>query len=318
MAIHRKLKLLAPGSSPDLLGQTQPRDPCEAKSPTRRSNVDIYLSKKVAGGFRAPKDHFGLSRSIPILMYHEVTPHPHPAFRKYAITPAKFAAQMRWLALCGYEPISLDDWLTHRNDGTALSPKPVIITFDDGYRDCARYAAPILASYNFKAIFYLVSGYMGRTSRWLLVEKGCEFPLMTWAMARELEAAGFQCGAHSLTHPPLAEISTERCKQELVESRSEAEQHLGHEIRHFAYPYGSHNAVVRAIAAETGYTSACSVRIGLSAADDDVLALHRVPVSGQESLVDFIFRLRTAHSPREWLQHHKHQVRAWLSDLGAD
>ena len=39
--------------------------------------------------------------------------------------------------------------------------------------------------------------------------------------------------------------------------------------------------------------------IGLSPADDDLLALHRVPILGQDSLADFICRLRTARTVRE-------------------
>ena len=62
---------------------------------------------------------------------------------------------------------------------------------------------------------------------------------------------------------------------------------------HLAYPFGSFNQAVRAAAAEAGYQTACSVTIGLSKSADDVLALHRVPVIGGDSLLDFICRLRT-------------------------
>ncbi len=251
-------------------------------------------------------------------MYHDVSPEPHPGFRKYSLTPKEFGLQMRWLKLFGYHTISLDFWLAHRHDDAALPPKPLIISFDDGFRDCADYAIPVLCSHGFTAIFYLVAAYMGQSSRWLAREKGYEFPLMSWDQARQLEAAGFQVGGHSLTHPRLAEIPREQCRQELVQCRRELEQNLGHNVGHMAYPYGSYNEIVRDIVAEVGYASACSVRIGLSAPDDDTFALHRVPINGHESLLDFLFRVRTGNSTRERLQLYGQLSRSYLSRCWKD
>jgi peptidoglycan/xylan/chitin deacetylase (PgdA/CDA1 family) len=235
-----------------------------------------------------------LSPAMPILMYHQVTPRPMPAFRKYAVTPRMFAAQMHWLALNGYVSITLDRLLAHRSGRGALPKRPVIITFDDGFQDCLEHAVPILQTHGFTAIFYLVAGLMGKTSEWLIAERGVSFPLMDWTAARQLAAAGFQCGAHTLSHPRLADLGATACQVELCESRWLLEDRLGQEVRHLAYPFGSYDEQVRTLAIEAGYRSACSVRIGLSTPDDDLLALHRVPVIGQDSLLDFVCRLRTA------------------------
>ncbi|MEK7785041.1 MAG: polysaccharide deacetylase family protein, partial [Chloroflexota bacterium] len=160
------------------------------------------------------------ARAVPILMYHQVAPQSLPAFRKYTVTPKAFAAQMRWLALAGYVPIMLDDLLAARSGGSGCLPsRPVIITFDDGFQDCVDYAVPILQARGFRAIFYLVAGLMGRVSEWLITERGIELALIDWATARRLEAAGFQCGAHSLSHPHLANLDVAACRIELYESR---------------------------------------------------------------------------------------------------
>jgi peptidoglycan/xylan/chitin deacetylase (PgdA/CDA1 family) len=243
-----------------------------------------------------------LRPAIPILMYHQVTPRPCPAFRKYAVTPKAFAAQMSWLGRAGYVPIDIDALLDARSDRGTLPSRPVIITFDDGFQDCAEHAVPILQAWGFTAIFYLVAGMVGKTSQWLLSERGIELPLMDWTTARRLEAAGFHCGSHSMSHPRLAELSPAACREELLRSRQLLEDNLGHEVQHLAYPFGSFNERVRATVAETGYRSACSVIIGLSTAGDDPLALPRVPVIGQDSLLDFISRLRTARSLGEFMR----------------
>jgi len=241
----------------------------------------------------------GGSRAVPILMYHQVSAAPMRAFARYTVTSRTFAAQMRWLSLAGYEPITLDRLLEHRRTGAVLPSRPVVITFDDGFRDLVHHAVPVLSRHGFTATFFLVAGLMGRMGRWLREEIGTEMPLMNWTEARELEAAGFQCGAHTMTHPRLAALPAAACAAELAESRSRLENELGHEVRHLAYPFGSFDMRVREIAADAGYASGCSTAPGLSRAGDDPLALPRITVYGHESLLSFGCRLRTALPLRE-------------------
>jgi peptidoglycan/xylan/chitin deacetylase (PgdA/CDA1 family) len=240
-----------------------------------------------------------LQRSVPILMYHEVARRAPAGFEKFVVSPVAFARQMRWLAWRGYTAIGLDLLLDAREGRAALPVRPVVVTFDDGFQECVDHAAPVLKAYGFRAIFYLVTGFMGATSRWLRPILGFELPIMSWSSARALLDAGFDCGAHTVSHPHLTLLSTDACRGELAASRAELEAELGRAVRHLAYPFGSYDAAVRACAEEAGYRSACSVRIGLSAVGDDRLALHRVPVSGTDSFTDFVWRLRTAHTVAE-------------------
>jgi peptidoglycan/xylan/chitin deacetylase (PgdA/CDA1 family) len=232
-------------------------------------------------------------------MYHEVARRAPAGFEKFVVSPVAFARQMRWLAWRGYTAIGLDLLLDAREGRAALPVRPVVVTFDDGFQECVDHAAPVLKAYGFRAIFYLVTGFMGATSRWLRPILGFELPIMSWSSARALLDAGFDCGAHTVSHPHLTLLSTDACRGELAASRAELEAELGRAVRHLAYPFGSYDAAVRACAEEAGYRSACSVRIGLSAVGDDRLALHRVPVSGTDSFADFVWRLRTAHTVAE-------------------
>jgi peptidoglycan/xylan/chitin deacetylase (PgdA/CDA1 family) len=237
--------------------------------------------------------------TVPILMYHRVTPTSAASVDRYTVTPKRFAAQMRLLALARYTPITIAELVRCWRDQEAPPRRAVVITFDDGFRDCVEFAVPVLQRHRFPAVFYLVAGLMGETSRWMRAAGGAEFPLMDWSAARALQDAGMQCGAHSVTHPALAACSPAEARRELVESRQRLEDRLGREVAHFAYPYGSVSPQVRALAAEVGYLSACVTEKRLATAQDDVLRLPRVPVYGGESLMDFACRLRTARRPRE-------------------
>jgi peptidoglycan/xylan/chitin deacetylase (PgdA/CDA1 family) len=257
--------------------------------------------RKVAAAMRADGTAGASMGSVPILMYHEVSPRPHPAFRRYTVTVREFTWQMRCLAILGYRAIDMDALVRARRGDGSLPKRPVVITFDDGFRGSADHAVPVLRSHGFTAVFYLVAGFMGETSRWTLAELGLERSLMSWDTARALADDGFQCGAHTVTHPRLAGLVPAQCQAELVDGRRRLEDELGRPIVHLAYPFGSYDETVRAAAAEAGFLSACSTREGLSGSHDDLLALHRIPIYGPVSLLDFTCRLRTGEAVRERL-----------------
>jgi peptidoglycan/xylan/chitin deacetylase (PgdA/CDA1 family) len=236
---------------------------------------------------------------VPILAYHDVSPKPHPAFRRYSVTVNEFARQMRWLAVRGYQPIDMDALFAARSGRAPLPGRPVLITFDDGFQSCVDHAVPVLESHGFTAMFYLVTGLMGASSRWMAADPGVDLPLISWDVARQLVAAGHQCGAHSVTHPSLTALEGERRRAELVDGRRRMEDELGRTVVHFAYPFGAYDASTREDVARAGYVTACSTRPGLSPPDDDLLALHRITVHGGEPFVTFRCRVSTGRGVRD-------------------
>jgi peptidoglycan/xylan/chitin deacetylase (PgdA/CDA1 family) len=229
-------------------------------------------------------------------MYHEVTPHPDPAFARYTVTARAFARQMRWLAAFNYRPVNMDALLRARLGLERLPHRAVVITFDDGLQACVDHAVPVLRQHGFTAVFYLVAGLMGGRTEWLRRELGIELPIMSWDTARRLTAQGFQCGAHTLTHPRLAGLDPALVRRELAQGRQRLEDELDGPVLHLAYPFGSFDPGVRREAEDAGYLTACSTRAGLSGPDDDPLAQQRVPISGGETRLDFAWRVRTARA----------------------
>lgn len=236
---------------------------------------------------------------IPILMYHHVSTHAPASFRKYVVSPQAFADQMTWLAVGGYTPVSLDRIVAHWRGRGTLPPRSVVITFDDGYRDCLEHTVPILQARRFPAVFYVVAGLVGAPSRWLRAERGFELQLAGWPALRALERAGLECGSHTMTHPRLPRLDAEACHTELRDARATLEDALGRRVLHLAYPFGAWDERVASIAAEAGYTTACTVRPGIARRTDRLLALPRVPVLGDDTVFDFACRLTTARSVRE-------------------
>ena len=135
--------------------------------------------------------------NVPILMYHYLSVPPAGAdiYRQdLSVAPDLFAAQLDALMEAGYNTISLYALQDHLMLGTPLPPNPVVITFDDGYRDNYENALPPLAERNMTATFFVVTDFMDE-----------ERPnYLTWEMARAMQDAGMDIESHGRNHVTLA------------------------------------------------------------------------------------------------------------------
>jgi peptidoglycan/xylan/chitin deacetylase (PgdA/CDA1 family) len=249
---------------------------------------------------------------VPILMYHQVSSPAPAAYFRYTVTPPTFARQMRALAAMGYETVSLDRLAAARSAGRPLPQRSVAITFDDGFADAVRHALPVLARHRFTATFFAVAGLLGMASEWTR-RRGVVMPLADADTLRAALGAGCTIGSHALTHRPLADLQPADAREELSESKKRLEDALGHAVHHLAYPYGSTRDDVRQAAAESGYQTACTTVDGASGESDDLLMLPRIEVRGDDSIVDFMCRVRTGHTLARLA--HRARVTMKVSDL---
>ncbi|HEY6772327.1 MAG TPA: hypothetical protein VI035_07735, partial [Solirubrobacterales bacterium] len=101
-------------------------------------------------------------RPVPILMYHVIARPPATAqLPELFVEPETFTAQMQWLSHHGYAAVSLnevyDAWF---GDGK-LPEKPVVLSFDDGYRGDYVYARPTLRRLRWAGDLNLLVGNLG-------------------------------------------------------------------------------------------------------------------------------------------------------------
>jgi peptidoglycan/xylan/chitin deacetylase (PgdA/CDA1 family) len=101
------------------------------------------------------------SDALPVLCYHRVADaQPDSPFDADLVdtTPAQFDEQLRMLKRY-YTVIGLDELLAALDNGKA--PRgAALITFDDGYKDNATAALPVLKSHGVSATFFLSSDYL--------------------------------------------------------------------------------------------------------------------------------------------------------------
>ncbi len=106
----------------------------------------------------AKPPHPGDNRGL-ILMYHRVAEVDSDPWG-LCVSPRHFSEQLEVLTEYGTS-LGLSRFIHALNRGR-LPPRPIVVTFDDGYMDNLSDAAPLLERYEVPATIFLVSGAMGR------------------------------------------------------------------------------------------------------------------------------------------------------------
>lgn len=214
-----------------------------------------------------------------VLGFHRIE--PPTGLEITRIGPARFA---RFLAMI--DAFSL----------TADGPRAAMLTFDDGYRSVSENALPMLAERGRGAVVFLIAGSAGKTDDWDVSRLGPKRRLMSWDEARDWSGKGIEFGSHTITHPDLTALSQRNLETELRVSKTMIEDQLECPVRSLAYPFGRHNARVRAGAQEAGYEAAFATGTGLAG---DTFAIPRAMIHGLTTLAEFRAILRKAGQGEE-------------------
>jgi len=234
---------------------------------------------------------------LTILMYHRVEEiPPDAAYPGNFVRPAQFSEQLAALSDWGYRSISFDDWLGYRERRRLLPGRPLIITFDDGYRSVADNAWRALRSHGFSATTFLVTGQIGGTNFWDPDER--QDSLLSADEVRALGREGMHFGSHTRTHRPLTKLSAVEMKEELERSRRDLEGLLREDVTALAYPFNNQNRAVREAARHAGYTVAVRGTGHMNRRITNPMALRRIKVDFRMSVGDLkrrLFRERWLH-----------------------
>jgi peptidoglycan/xylan/chitin deacetylase (PgdA/CDA1 family) len=209
--------------------------------------------------------------SVPILMYHRIDKlrSTLPAItRALTVDPGDFAAQMRWLASHDFHTITQEQLFGALEHGKRLPPKPIVITFDDGYRDVLSNAAPVMHRLGMRGTAYVITSRIS----------GTDVSFFSWLQLNALEQNGIEVGSHTVDHAELPRLSDPAALQELIQSRHALELHLHHPVQWFSYPAGRFDARTEALVRQAGYVLAVTTQPGSRQDARAPLALHRYEV----------------------------------------
>lgn len=211
-------------------------------------------------------------RKLTILTYYSID----NSGSAISISPVLFSQHLRYLKEKHFTVITLSEGLKLLTGHEPLYKK-VVLTFDDGYENFHSRAFPLLSQYHFPATVFVVARYVGRESSWDKKNRASAQRLMNWSQVEKLSHSGIEFGSKSLTHRDLTRISIDEVREEVEESRTMIEEHVGKGVHIFSYPFGLYNSTVREMVRKH-YDAAVGTNVAEATDKEDPYDLSRVDV----------------------------------------
>lgn len=122
----------------------------------------LLAAGRRTGAWRLPAAWHG-PRRLTVLAYHRIVDPDDAGFRGYvgnaSAAPDEFSAQIAW-ATEHFNPVTLTD-VANALGGGRLPPRPLLVTFDDGYRDNLTAALPVLERHGVGGAVFLATDHIG-------------------------------------------------------------------------------------------------------------------------------------------------------------
>ena len=226
--------------------------------------------------------------AVPILMYHVIAPaRPGAPYPGLYVTPHDFAAQIQALVQAGFHGVTLDQvraaWL-----GTAGLPRrPIVLTFDNGYRSQYTAALPVLRRAGWVADENLqLTGLPPR-------EGG-----LTQREVRALVAAGWELDTQGYDHADLTELDSAQLRFQVAVTRARIRRLYGVGVSWFCYPSGHYDSAVVDAVRAAGFVGATTVVAGWARPADDPFTLPRLRVLAGTTPTELLAQIDDAHDSR--------------------
>lgn len=232
---------------------------------------------------------------VPVLAYHDLKPGAGQE-NGAVISTEEFEEQMRWLAENGYKAITTEELALWMQGALELPPKPVLITFDDGYESNYIYAMPVLKQAGLRATLFMIGSTAGKTLG--------GFTHVTWDQLREMRASGvFEIQSHTMDghmhidrRPALIAWTAEEIKADDAVLRRAYRENGLPEPTALAYPFGARDAETVAAMSEAGIRLAFTVEHGFARPDSPPMEIKRIVIYPGTSVCQFADRIGGACS----------------------
>jgi peptidoglycan/xylan/chitin deacetylase (PgdA/CDA1 family) len=212
------------------------------------------------------------NRAVPILMYHVIgTPPTGAPFRDLYVDREVFALQLAWLHAHGYHAVSLRRVYDYWKRGDALPPRPIVLSFDDGYPQDFTRVRPLLAQRHWPGVLNLAV-------RNLLDGK------LTVRQIRQMIRQGWEVDAHTINHIDLTTLGPSALRHEVAGSRTWIRRRFRLPVDFFCYPSGRYNARVIAAVRAAGFLGATVEGAGAASPRDGLFTLPRIRVSRSDGV----------------------------------
>lgn len=186
-------------------------------------------------------------------------------------------------------------------DAKRLLPgRPIIITFDDGYKDFIENAWPLLDGAGFTATLFIVTKYVGERAEWdrRICRSGEPIRLMGWDDLLVMRERGVDIQSHTAAHRDLLTQTSEEIARDGKEASDDIQRHLSLNTNSIAFPYGRRDARVLVELTRVGYSIGLNTTGRVSTLWDDPMDLPRFPIEIDDDLGNFAKSVLPVESDR--------------------
>jgi peptidoglycan/xylan/chitin deacetylase (PgdA/CDA1 family) len=207
-------------------------------------------------------------------MYHVIASPPAGAPYPGLYVPAdEFAAQMRALAAAGFRGVTLDQVEANWRNGTPLPRgRPIVLTFDNGYRTQFTQALPVLRRLGWVADENLQLSGLPPSQGGLSAGE-----------VRSLVSAGWELDTQGFSHADLPQLDETQLDYEVAVARRTIQRLYHVRASWFCYPSGRYDPLVAEVVKEAGYLGSTTVVPGWASPSGDPYRLPRIRVLGGTS-----------------------------------
>lgn len=171
---------------------------------------------------------------LPVLMYHSVSDSDSPD--DLTVTVSQIESQFRYLIKKKYTPIFLSDLVEYKKGNRSLPRKPILLTFDDGYKNNYTCLYPLLKEYRLKATIFLVAGFIQSDDNNLPAQP----QFLHLEDIRNMSGDTIQFGLHSYDHKSYNDLTIPEIEEDIKKCKLRLD-HLQIPYQPcFAYTYGAY------------------------------------------------------------------------------
>ncbi len=228
------------------------------------------------------------SRWIPILMYHKIPSLELQSQHKIFVTKDKFRKHLQFFKLLGFTTVTFSDlkkFKSGKADFSQFPKKPLMLTFDDGYRDNLKHASPLLTEFGFKAQLFLLADAKIASNQWDHSSTEPSHEIISGTDRQQWKTSAFEIGSHGFSHQKITEMSETEARLELRGSKHDLEAEFNCEIPAYAFTYGDTNSEAAKWAFEEGYDYAVNTDSGGLNLEEDPFQIFRVNIFPDESVL---------------------------------
>ncbi len=248
---------------------------------------DVFVQAQIERVYESAFFLRQYSNWIPILMYHKIPDQELNSPHKIFVTKSNFEKHLKWFKLFGLQTLTFNDLEKFRKglrSWKQFPRRPLVLTFDDGYKDNLLNASPLLRRQSYRAQLFLLAESSIKSNHWDHVDAEAGDAIVSGTDRQQWLTSAFEIGSHGIRHVHLPELDHVEATKEVTESKKMLESELSTPINVYAFTYGDTNSDLAQIAMRAGYSYAVNTDSGGLLMEENPYAIFRVNIFPDETL----------------------------------